>query len=95
MLQIIEDEGLQANSKNVGTHLLHELENLKKQTPYIGDVRGKGLMIGVELVSDKSSRTPLEPQKFMKMWESCLNQGLIVGKGGLNENVSRRLFLYK
>jgi len=72
----------------VGTYLLEQLAKLRDESQYVGDVRGKGLMIGVELVADKDTKKPLEPIKFMKFWETCLDQGLIVGKGGLFGNVS-------
>ncbi|KAL1517979.1 hypothetical protein ABEB36_001671 [Hypothenemus hampei] len=89
VLNIIEEERLQENSKQIGTHLLMELAKLRELSPFVGDVRGKGLMIGVELVSDKESKQPLEPEKFMKLWEKCLGYGLILGKGGLHGNVLR------
>lgn len=50
---MIENEGLQANSENVGTHLLLELAKLRDEFEVVGDVRGKGLMIGMEMVADK------------------------------------------
>ncbi|KAJ8911427.1 hypothetical protein NQ315_005960 [Exocentrus adspersus] len=89
VLDIIKDEKLQENSKEVGTYLLLELAKLKSQYPVIGDVRGKGLMVGVELVSDPESRKPLDAHTFMRFWEYCRDQRLIVGKGGLHGNVLR------
>ena len=50
---MIDDEGLQQNSDVVGTYFLNELAKLRDEFEIIGDVRGKGLMIGVELVEDK------------------------------------------
>lgn len=93
-LQIIEDENLQENSKTVGTHLLLELEKLKEKSANVGDVRGQGLMIGVELVSNKATREPLEPSKFTKLWDNCLEMGVILGRGGLYGNVSSFLLNY-
>ncbi|KAJ8944322.1 hypothetical protein NQ318_016129, partial [Aromia moschata] len=89
VLDIIEEEKLQENSKELGTYFLLELSKLKSQFPIIGDVRGKGLMIGVELVSDPETRVPVTPQTFLKFWEYCRDQGLIIGKGGLHGNVLR------
>ncbi|CAG9761709.1 unnamed protein product [Ceutorhynchus assimilis] len=89
VLDIIEEENLQENSKTVGTHLLVELAKLRELSPFVGDVRGKGLMIGVELVSDKETKIPLDSGRFLKLWETCLENGLIVGKGGLHGNVLR------
>ena len=50
---MIDEEGLQQNSDVVGTFFLNELAKLRDEFEIIGDVRGKGLMIGVELVEDK------------------------------------------
>ncbi|XP_072397761.1 alanine--glyoxylate aminotransferase 2, mitochondrial-like [Diabrotica undecimpunctata] len=89
VLEIIEEEKLQENCKIVGTPLLLGLEKLKSKFSVIGDVRGKGLMIGVELVEDRESKKPLDPKKVMTFWEKCLELGLIIGKGGLHGNVLR------
>lgn len=51
--QTIKEDGLQQNSQDVGTHLMTELAKLRDKYEIIGDVRGKGLMIGVEMVKDK------------------------------------------
>ena len=50
---MIEEEGIQANSADVGTYFILELEKLRQEFEVVGDVRGKGLMIGLELVKDK------------------------------------------
>ncbi|KAG5879926.1 hypothetical protein JTB14_009300 [Gonioctena quinquepunctata] len=89
VLDIIEEEKLQQNCKEVGTHLLLALAELKSKFPMIGDVRGKGLMIGVELVDNNETRQPMNPTKFMKIWEHCRDLGLIIGKGGPYGNVIR------
>ncbi|CAG9838789.1 unnamed protein product [Diabrotica balteata] len=89
VLEIIEEEKLQENCKIVGTPLLLGLEKLKSKFSVIGDVRGKGLMIGVELVEDRESKKPLDPKKVMTFWEKCLDLGLIIGKGGLHGNILR------
>jgi 4-aminobutyrate aminotransferase-like enzyme len=54
----------------------------------VGEVRGKGLMIGVELVTDGESKDP-SPEAAGKVMESCKERGLLVGKGGLYGNVLR------
>lgn len=84
---MIEEEKLQLNSKTVGTYLLRKLSELKSEN--IGDVRGKGLMIGIELVEDKISKAPLQTAKFSEMMEYCRNEGLLIGKGGIHGNVIR------
>ncbi|KAJ3661458.1 hypothetical protein Zmor_005853 [Zophobas morio] len=89
VLDIIEEEKLQENCSKVGTYLLKELEKLKRKYRTIGDVRGKGLLVGVELVNDDDTSSPLNNDKFSKIWESCRNLSLIFGRGGLKGNVLR------
>lgn len=54
----------------------------------IGDVRGKGFMIGIELVSDPETRKPLPVQEVLELFEDIKDMGVLVGKGGLRANVS-------
>ena len=58
VLTVIEEEGLQKNAKEVGSHLLRELRKLQNMFNYVGDVRGVGLMIGIEFVKNKESKEP-------------------------------------
>ena len=58
VLSVIEDEGLQSKAKELGDHLKAGLEGLKEKHTCIGDVRGIGLYIGVDLVKDRESREP-------------------------------------
>lgn len=78
---------MQQNAKNVGTYLLQRLGELRNIYPVVGDVRGKGLMIGLELVDGDGTTKPLETGKFFKFWERCLQMGLVIGRGGLFGNV--------
>jgi 4-aminobutyrate aminotransferase/(S)-3-amino-2-methylpropionate transaminase len=67
--------------------LKSRLESIKKKFPIIGDVRGKGLMIGVELVKDKS-KTPAANEATV-VRRNCLEKGLLIGVGGISGNVLR------
>ena len=58
VLSVIEDEGLQSNAKELGDYLKAGLEGLKEKHSCIGDVRGMGLFIGVDLVKECESREP-------------------------------------
>uniref|UniRef100_A0A1B6E8D9 Alanine--glyoxylate aminotransferase 2, mitochondrial n=1 Tax=Clastoptera arizonana TaxID=38151 RepID=A0A1B6E8D9_9HEMI len=89
VLQVIEEEGLQKNCEKVGTYLLKKLATLREEFPFVGDVRGKGLMIGIELVMDKQSKTPLSSKHFDSIWEDCKDLGLLIGRGGLYAHVIR------
>ena len=53
LFKVIDEEKLQENCHNVGTYFLTELSKLRDEFEVVGDVRGKGLMIGVEMVEDK------------------------------------------
>nr|XP_033788810.1 alanine--glyoxylate aminotransferase 2, mitochondrial [Geotrypetes seraphini] len=89
VLDVIEEDGLQRNSDIVGTYMLLELAKLRDKFNIIGDVRGKGLMIGVEMVTDQDSRRPLPPEEMNLIWEDCKEMGVVIGKGGLYGQVFR------
>ena len=57
-IEIIEDEGLVANAARVGAHGIERLRAVMDRHPLIGDVRGRGLLIGIELVTDRTTKTP-------------------------------------
>jgi len=57
-MEVIEREGLQENALKVGNHLIAELKKLATRRRIIGDVRGAGLFVGIELVRDRIKRTP-------------------------------------
>ena len=78
---------LQANAKVVGDFLLEGLRRLAERSNMIGDVRGKGLMIGVELV-EAGTATP-SARAAGRVLEETRARGLLVGKGGLYGNVLR------
>jgi len=85
--KVIEEEKLKENCKNVGTYFMEELAKFRKEFEYIGDVRGKGLMIGVEMVQDKISQKPMESSKFSQLFEDIKEEGILIGKGGYFGNV--------
>lgn len=80
-IEIFEKENLIDRAATLGEKLLEELEELKDH-PNVGDVRGKGLLLGIELVEDKGTKEPAAPEKLDKVIASCKEQGLIMGKNG-------------
>ncbi|CAB4066657.1 AGXT2 [Lepeophtheirus salmonis] len=89
VLDAIEEDGCQENSHKTGSYFIKELEKLREEFEIVGDVRGKGLMIGMEMVEDKKSKTPLNPNKIMQLWDGFKDGSVIVGRGGLAGNVFR------
>lgn len=87
-LQIIKDEQLIKRAHEMGKLLQEGLLDLKSRHPLIGDVRGRGLLLGVELVKDRTTKE-FAPLETLKVLEHCKAQGLLVGKGGLAGNVIR------
>ena len=88
VLDVIEEEQLQENSRVVGGYFKAGLQTLAERHPLIGDVRGMGLMLGVELVTDRETRAPAKAET-MRLLEICRRHSLLVGKGGLDGNVLR------
>ena len=88
VLQVIEEEGIQANAARIGTLLKSGFDALERKYDIIGDVRGLGLMLGIELVKDRTSKAPAK-EECIRVFERCRELGLLIGKGGLHGNVLR------
>jgi alanine-glyoxylate transaminase/(R)-3-amino-2-methylpropionate-pyruvate transaminase len=82
VLEVIETEKLQENARVLGAHILAGLELLKAKHRIIGDVRGKGLMLGIELVKDRATKEPAKAE-CAEAVERARELGLLLGKGGL------------
>jgi 4-aminobutyrate aminotransferase len=88
VVNVIADDRLLDNATVVGGHLRSRLEKLQEKHALVGEVRGMGLMQGVELVKDRKSKEPA-PQATAAVMEAAKDRGLIIGKGGLYGNVLR------
>lgn len=85
-IQVIEEQNLVENARVMGQRLRDGLEQLKAKYPVIGDVRGMGLMQGLELVGEK--KRP-DAEALKRLMEQTKAEGLLIGKGGLMGNVVR------
>jgi 4-aminobutyrate aminotransferase len=88
VIKLIEEEDLRTNARVVGAYLREKLEELKEKHQVIGDVRGMGLMQGIELVKNRDTKEPA-PEAVLKVFEETKRQGVLIGKGGLYGNVIR------
>ena len=86
VLSEIEEKDLMNNAKTLGRELKEFIVGLKKDYPIIGDVRGRGLLLGFELVSE--DKVP-DAKSCNQLMELCREEGLLIGKGGLHGNVVR------
>jgi 4-aminobutyrate aminotransferase len=87
-IEVIEEDKLLDNCDRVGSYFRRKLEELQQRYPLIGDVRGMGLMQGLELVKDCQTKEPA-PQETNEFMDRCRAHGLLIGKGGLWGNVIR------
>jgi len=88
VLEFIEERGLRDNAADVGAFLRQGLEAMSEKYALIGEVRGMGLMLGLELVKDRKTREPA-PQAANAVLEEARKQRILIGKGGLYGNVIR------
>lgn len=88
VLKVIEKEKLQENALVVGSYLKERLNALKNKYELIGDVRGRGFMLGVELVTDRELKTPAKAETVHVM-DKMKDLGVLIGKGGFYGNVFR------
>ena len=88
VVDVIASDGLLDNAAKVGAHLRRRLDGLQEKHTSIGEVRGMGLMQGVELVKDRQTKEPA-PQAAAAVMEAAKDRGLVIGKGGLFGNVLR------
>jgi 4-aminobutyrate aminotransferase len=87
VVDYVLNHDLQANAKRVGTILLDGLRAVASQAPIVAEVRGRGLMIAVEFV--RPGTTDPNPAATVRVFDECMRGGLLVGKGGLYNNVLR------
>ncbi len=79
-MRIIEQENLLDNVNKMGDYLMDKLHELKDKYPVIGDVRGKGLFVGAEMVKDRKTREPVDEAVTAGVVGDCLQQGVMIGR---------------
>ncbi len=86
VLDVIRDERLVANADLIGCHLLVGLRELARRHDVVGDIRGRGLFLGVDLVKDRESRAP-DPDVAAQVVEGLLGHGILISSDGPANNV--------
>jgi len=87
-IKVMQEEQLPENAVDRGEQIMSRLDAFKEDCRLVGEVRGKGLMIGVELVKDKTTKEPA-PQEGKQVRAFCREHGVLVGLGGSFGNVIR------
>ena len=91
-IEILLEEKLTERSAENGHYLLDGLRSLMRH-PVVGDVRGKGLLAGVELVQSRDTKEPLEPRRMEVVIDFCRDNGVIVGRSGGGRRYSNTITL--
>ncbi|PQD96688.1 aspartate aminotransferase family protein [Pradoshia eiseniae] len=81
-LEILEQEGMYERSKKLGLQLKESLEKAIGEHSNVGNIRGKGLLIGIELVQDKETKEPLDVSLVNQIIGGCKKKGVLIGKNG-------------
>ena len=76
-VETIRRERLWENSERVGAAMVAELRRMQGRYPFVGDVRGAGLLIGIELVKDRATREPLDTTVTRRVFDECVRRGLL------------------
>ena len=81
-VEIIEEEGLVDNARTIGAYLKSQLEETLREHPYVGEIRGKGLLVGIEMVANKESKQPLAPALVGGIVSHCKKSRVLIGRNG-------------
>ena len=88
VIDIIQESNYLERASKLGNELKKKLQALQEDHKIVGDVRGQGMMLGIELVKDRETKEPAI-QEMLQVMEYCREKGLLIGKGGLDNNVVR------
>ena len=86
VIDIIQDEGLVENAEKIGGYLKTELLKIKDDFDYLGDVRGPGLFIGLDIVDNKEDKNP-DKEKAIEIVEILKSKGVLISNAGQYRNV--------
>ena len=76
-LRVLDEEGLVQNARVVGEGMLRELQPFVDEYPFVGEVRGRGLLLAIELVRSKRTKEPISAQTSRRIYDACVVRGLL------------------
>jgi alanine-glyoxylate transaminase/(R)-3-amino-2-methylpropionate-pyruvate transaminase len=88
VLQVLAEDRVQEHAAKVGAELLKHLKDLQSRHKAIGDVRGRGLMLAIEMVKDRGTKEP-DMETTSAVFEACREAGLILSKSGPHRSCLR------
>ncbi len=88
VFDIMKEENLVERSRTVGEYMLRRFQKIQKKAPHVGDVRGRGLVMGIEIVEDKKTKEPSN-KLCQEIVLRCADKGLLVGIVGICSSVIR------
>ncbi|MFW9864832.1 MAG: aspartate aminotransferase family protein [Candidatus Thorarchaeota archaeon] len=88
VIEIIQEENYLEKAKKLGQNFWELLKTLKANHKIVGDIRGQGMMLGIEIVRDRDTKEPAT-QEMLNVMEICRQNGVLIGKGGIDGNVIR------
>ena len=86
VLDVLEEEKIPQTVPLVGNYLVEALGKFLERCPFLGDIRGRGLFIGLEWVEDKSSKRP-DPEGAMDVVNRLRNKGILISNAGVHRNI--------
>ena len=87
-IEVMLEENIPENALKIGEFMLERLRDLARRHKIIGDVRGRGLMIGIEIVKDQKTKAP-GVEESSRIREEMRKRGILIGKGGISRSVLR------
>jgi alanine-glyoxylate transaminase/(R)-3-amino-2-methylpropionate-pyruvate transaminase len=88
VLDVIKKYDYATNARVLGAHIVAGVNELQKKHPGIAEIRGMGLMLGIEIVKDPKTKEP-DPQRVLRILDEARDAGVLLGKGGMAGNVIR------
>ena len=92
-METILEEELVRNARQVGAYMLERLRQMQERFHFIGDVRGRGLLLGIDMVADRETKEPLPAAIMQRIYQDCVERGLLLMAYGPRVRINPPLIL--